>query len=92
MYYDANNAVDRNTTTCTRTAEIGIYNPHNTVWWKVDLGRVYSIYSINILFKNYDGYGMWLCIHSLMIMVFWNDNCRFKFKSQSLGNQYLFAF
>lgn len=57
MYYDANNAVDGNTTTCTKTTEIGIFNPHNSVWWKVDLGRVYSIYSINILFKNYDGYG-----------------------------------
>lgn len=29
MYYDAYNAVDRNTTTCMRTADIGIYNPHN---------------------------------------------------------------
>lgn len=29
-----------------------------TVWWKVDLGRVYNIYSISIYFKNYDGYGM----------------------------------
>lgn len=57
MYYDANNAVDGNTTTCTKTTEVGIFNPHNSVWWKVDLGRVYSIYSINILFKNYDGYG-----------------------------------
>uniref|UniRef100_A0A8W8NPB9 EGF-like domain-containing protein n=1 Tax=Magallana gigas TaxID=29159 RepID=A0A8W8NPB9_MAGGI len=27
------------------------------VWWKVDLGGVYNIYSINILFKNYDGSG-----------------------------------
>lgn len=26
------------------------------VWWRVDLGRVYNIYSINILFKNYEGY------------------------------------
>lgn len=58
MYYDANNAVDRNTTTCMRTAGIGIFLSDRTVWWKVDLGGVYSIYSINILFKNYDGYGM----------------------------------
>lgn len=58
MYYDANNAVDRNTATCMRTVAIGINNPDNAVWWKVDLGRVYSIHNINILFKNYDGYGM----------------------------------
>lgn len=42
-----------------RTKPIGLYQyPDRTVWWKVDLGRVYNIYSINILFKNYDGSGM----------------------------------
>lgn len=29
------------------------------VWWKVDFGEVYSIYSIDILFRNYDGYGVY---------------------------------
>lgn len=52
------NAVDRNITTCMRTLEIGRRSPDKTVWWKVDLGRVYSIYSINIQFKKYVGYGM----------------------------------
>uniref|UniRef100_A0A8W8P1M3 Uncharacterized protein n=1 Tax=Magallana gigas TaxID=29159 RepID=A0A8W8P1M3_MAGGI len=37
-----------------RTLEIGSNSPYKTVWWKVDLGGVYSIYSINVLFKNYD--------------------------------------
>lgn len=57
--YEANNALDRNTATCMRTNDIGINSSHKTVWWKLDLGGVYSIYSINILFKNYPGYGMY---------------------------------
>lgn len=55
--YGAGNAVDRNTQTCMRTIEIGRSSPDKTVWWKVDVGGVYSIYSINIIFKNYDGFG-----------------------------------
>lgn len=52
--YEARFAVDRNT-----AKPIGLYRyPDRTVWWKVDLGRVYNIYSINILFKNYDNSGM----------------------------------
>ena len=56
--YGAEKAVDGNTATCTRTHEIGPNSPFKTVWWKVDLGGVYNIYSVNILFKNYNGYGM----------------------------------
>ena len=56
--YRAGNAVDRDITTCMRTELIGKNNPDKTVWWKVDLGSVYNIYSVNILFKNYNGYGM----------------------------------
>lgn len=41
----ANNAVDRNTDTCTRTRAIGYGAQFNVV-----LGRVHNIYSINILF------------------------------------------
>nr|XP_022305063.1 receptor-type tyrosine-protein phosphatase epsilon-like [Crassostrea virginica] len=52
--YRARNAVDRDITTCMRTDPIGD-NSDKTVWWKVDLGGVYSIYSVNILFKKYDG-------------------------------------
>lgn len=41
-----------------RTGEIGRNAPQKTVWWKVDLGRVHNIYSINIAFKSYDSFGM----------------------------------
>ncbi|XP_078330772.1 uncharacterized protein LOC144624723 [Crassostrea virginica] len=54
--YTAGNAVDRDITTCMRTKPIGPTSPDKTVWWKVDLGGVYNIYSVNILFKNYEGY------------------------------------
>lgn len=54
-FYDAKNAVDRDKATCMRTNPIGIEDkiPEKTVWWKVDLGGVYNIYSVDILFKNY---------------------------------------
>ncbi|XP_061170707.1 multiple epidermal growth factor-like domains protein 10 [Saccostrea echinata] len=57
-FYIASNAVDRDLSTCTRNKEIGILSSTHTVWWRVDLGKIYSIYSINVLFKNYDGYEM----------------------------------
>lgn len=37
---------------------MGRNSPFKTMWWKVDLGGLYNIYSINIVFKNYDGEGM----------------------------------
>ena len=61
--YGAGNAVDRNTATCMRTESVGPNNIYKAVWWKVDLGGVYNIYSVNILFKNYDGYGMYNKAH-----------------------------
>mgnify|MGYP003692496645 CR=1 FL=1 len=48
-----------------RTEAIGPTSPYKTVWWKVDLGGVYNIYSVNILFKNYIGYGMYLHVNLL---------------------------
>lgn len=45
--YDAGNAVDRDLSTCMRTREIGFNSSYKTVWWKVDFGGVYNIYSIN---------------------------------------------
>ena len=56
--YVAGNAVDRDITTCMRTDGIGIVSPYKSEWWKVDLGGVYTIYSISIIFKNYQGYGI----------------------------------
>lgn len=56
--YGSNNAVDKNIRTCMRTKEIGNASPEKTTWWQVDLGKVYSIYSISIFFKNYDKYGI----------------------------------
>ena len=47
-----------------RTAEmIGKTQQEKTVWWRVDLGGVYNIYSVNILFKNYDGLGIFPNVH-----------------------------
>lgn len=63
--YDASNAVDGKTETCMRTKEIGPRSPNKAVWWKVDLGGVLNIYSINILFKNYETiYGAYYVIIS----------------------------
>lgn len=53
--YDASNAVDRNIGTCMRTELIGQSSIREKVWWKVNLGGDYNIYSINIQFKTYDG-------------------------------------
>lgn len=56
--YLANNAVDGHPLTCMRTLDIGMNSLKKAVWWKVDLGDVYNIHSINIIFKNYNGLGM----------------------------------
>lgn len=50
---DANNAVDGNKNTCMKTNDISRNSLIKTVWWKLNLGDVYNILSINILFKNY---------------------------------------
>lgn len=55
---EAMNAVDGNIATCMRTGDIGPTSDYKTVWWKVYLGGVYNIYSINIQFKNYDSHGL----------------------------------
>ena len=54
----AENAVDRIFSTCTRTKPIDTTNPDKTVWWKVDLGGVYNIHSVQIMFKNYNMQGI----------------------------------
>lgn len=55
--FEASNAIDRNTATCMRTDAIGPNTFRKNTWWKVDLGGIYNIYSINILFKTYDNLG-----------------------------------
>lgn len=57
VQYGAGNAVDGNTATCMRSDVIGRNSQKKTVWWKVDLGKSYSIYSVNIIFKDYEGGG-----------------------------------
>lgn len=77
--YDAYFAVDGNISTCMRTEEIGFSSRYKTTWWKVDLGGVYSIYSINVLFKNYAyGYGTQICIFlkSYMYTIWWKSPYR----------------
>lgn len=45
-----------------RTDAIGIGSSASRkhTWWKVDLGAVYNIYSIDILFKDYEQFGMYV--------------------------------
>ncbi|XP_061170683.1 uncharacterized protein LOC133180124 [Saccostrea echinata] len=54
---DPDKAVDGDRNTCMKTKEIGQSSPYKTVWWTVDLGANYSIYSISIDFKDYKEYG-----------------------------------
>lgn len=62
-------AVDGDADTCMGTNEIGSNSPDKWVWWKVDLGAVYSIYSIDILFRNYDGYGVYFSYKQVNVIV-----------------------
>lgn len=48
----ADNAVDENKETCMRTADIGVNGKIHNTWWYVDLGNIYSVYSIRIQFQN----------------------------------------
>ena len=56
--YTAGNAVDGNIKTCMRTEDIGTTGSYHKMWWKVDLGGVYNIFSVDILFMNYPGFGI----------------------------------
>lgn len=70
--YDPKNAVDRNYSTCTRAPEIGLNSLEKSMWWKVDLGRVYNIYSVTIMFKNYElEYGLYL--NNIFIFLFFSS-------------------
>lgn len=70
--YDPKNAVDRNYSTCTRAPEIGLNSPHKSMWWRVDLSRVYSIYSVTIMFKNYElKHGLYLKVEFLYFICYY---------------------
>lgn len=43
-----------------RTMVIGLNTIEKTLWWKVDLGGVFNIYGVNIQYKNYEGYGVYI--------------------------------
>ncbi|XP_062582491.1 tyrosine-protein kinase receptor Tie-2-like, partial [Saccostrea cucullata] len=51
--YTAKNAVDGDISTCTRSETTGTTSTYKTVWWRVDLGDIKSIYRIRIQFKDY---------------------------------------
>lgn len=64
---DASRAVDGNTETCMQSRAIGPNSPDTTVWWKVDLGEINNIYTINIQFRNHDDYGLCFFFYHLCI-------------------------
>lgn len=74
-YKEALSAVDRNITTCMRAQPIGssFSYPYKTVWWKVDLGGAHSIYSVNIIFKNYTEHGMYYCSNNFKLLIDSNE-------------------
>ena len=57
LVYDAQYAVDKDVTTCARTEVIGTTSADTSVWWRMDLGVMSIVQRVNIMFKNYDGYG-----------------------------------
>ncbi|XP_062610260.1 platelet endothelial aggregation receptor 1-like [Saccostrea cucullata] len=52
-FNSANNAIDGSINTCMKTDIIGPSSEDQTVWWRLDLGDIKSIYSIRIQFKDY---------------------------------------
>lgn len=94
-YREALNAVDRNIITCMRAQPIGNSYAYldSTVWWKVDLGGAYSIYSVNIIFKSYTEYGIYHCINNFERLIdnneFFYQTYLLKFKSNVVKGIYI---
>lgn len=63
---DAGRAVDGDISTCMRTEDIGIRsNNDKKTWWYVDLGGVYNVYNIRILFMDYRGESKYMYVRNL---------------------------
>lgn len=58
----AGKAVDGNMSTCMRTDDIGITTTYSKTWWYVDLGGIYNVYNIRIVFKDYPGYSKYVIL------------------------------
>lgn len=57
----AGRAVDRDDGTCMRTEDIGTTsNNDKKTWWYVNLGGVFNVYNIRILFKDYSGHSKYV--------------------------------
>lgn len=52
---------------CMRIVEIGRIFFYKILWWKVDFGGLRNIYSINIMFKNYNGLGDYEIIYKYWV-------------------------
>lgn len=51
-----------------RTKDIGTTsNNGKKTWWYVDLGGVYSVYNIRILFMNYTGESKYVCPYGVTV-------------------------
>lgn len=60
--YDADRAVDGDNSTCMRTEDFGTTSVYDKkTWWFVDLGGVYNVYNIRILFMDYLGESKYVC-------------------------------
>lgn len=44
-----------------RTEAIGTTSVSEKTWWYVDLGGVYNVYNISILFRDYPGESKYVC-------------------------------
>lgn len=64
----ADNAVDRDIQTCTRTEDIGTTSIEKSTWWYVDLGGIYNLYNIRIQFKDYGGYSKYFNNQNVIII------------------------
>lgn len=59
---DVGRVVDGDISMCMWIEDIGIWlNNDKKIWWYVDLGGVYNVYNIRILFMDYCGESKYVC-------------------------------